>query len=152
MSKRTKLPQGGTTAFIDALMAPQPVEDLVDTDFNRLMRNARRDAWDKADARTDLYLKMLDFFRAEDRYVYLTERKERRGYTQREDQALKGYRAALAMQLRTPAPDVAAVKWKRSQKDLAYIPITEEQVVAAIESDEKFLAAHPTKRPRVAVI
>jgi hypothetical protein len=68
------------------------------------------------------------------------------------DQALKGYRAALAMQLRTPAPDVAAVKWKRSQKDLAYIPITEEKVAAAIESDEKFLAAHPLRRSKAAVI
>jgi hypothetical protein len=73
---------GAYDAFMGAVLEPQPAEDLIDTDFNRLVRNARREAWQKADARTQLYLKMLDFFRAEDRYVYLTERdEERRGYT-----------------------------------------------------------------------
>jgi hypothetical protein len=59
------------------------------------------------------------------------------------------YRAALVKQLLTPAPDVAAVAWKRAKfsgSDFPYLPVKPERVERVITDDEAFLTSHPTRR------
>ena len=62
------------------------------------------------------------------------------------------YRTALVEQLLTPAPDVAAVTWKRLVLDRNdYVIgkyVEKDQVERAIAEDVAFLAAHPVRRPR----
>ena len=48
-----------------------------------------------------------------------------------------------------PAPNVAAVAWKRAKLsggDFPYLPVKPERVERVIADDEAFLAAHPVRR------
>jgi len=59
------------------------------------------------------------------------------------------YREALVQQLLTPAPDVAAVNWKRMALKAGqhrYIDVKTERIERAIADDWAFLAAHPMRR------
>lgn len=60
---------------------------------------------------------------------------------------LDKYREALGKQLLTPAPDVAAVNWKRHQ--LSKIGTNREWVENVIKNDIAFLSAHPTRKARI---
>ncbi len=54
-------------------------------------------------------------------------------------------------QLLTPAPNVAAVAWKRAKfsgSDFPYLLVKPERVERVIVDDEAFLAAHPTRIKR----
>jgi hypothetical protein len=58
------------------------------------------------------------------------------------------WRAALVRQLLTPAPDVAAVAWKRAKLsggDFLYLPVKPDRVERAIADDDAFLTSHPTR-------
>jgi len=66
---------------------------------------------------------------------------------------VKNWRAALVRQMLTPAPDVAAVIWKKatlaSKRGRGYYGFTTDHIELferSIAGDLKFLAAHPTKR------
>ncbi|WP_353641629.1 hypothetical protein [Mesorhizobium sp. WSM2239] len=61
--------------------------------------------------------------------------------------ALPLYWEAVANLVRTPAPDAAAVMWKRKLNP-NYLLITAEELAEAIAKDEAFLAAHPAKMKR----
>src|SRR5258708_36247922 len=55
---------------------------------------------------------------------------------------------AVAKKLLTPAPDLAAITWKRAKlksSDFPYLPVEKERVERAIVDDVEFLAAHPTR-------
>jgi len=59
------------------------------------------------------------------------------------------WRAALVKQILTPAPDAAAVAWKRAQlraENYRYSGVKPERLQSAIADDLAFLAAHPTKK------
>jgi hypothetical protein len=48
----------------------------------------------------------------------------------------------------TPAPNVAAVAWKRAKfsgRDFSYLPVKPERVERVIADDVAFLDAHPTR-------
>jgi hypothetical protein len=61
------------------------------------------------------------------------------------------WRGAVAKKLLTPAPDLAAITWKRAKlksRDFPYLPVKKERVERAIADDVAFLAAHPTRRQK----
>jgi hypothetical protein len=50
-----------------------------------------------------------------------------------------------------PAPDLAAITWKRAKlksSDFPHLPVKKERVERAITDDVAFLAAHPTRAKR----
>jgi hypothetical protein len=62
---------------------------------------------------------------------------------------LNTWREAVAKKLLTPAPDLAAITWKRAllaSREFPHLPVKKERVECAIEEDVAFLAAHPTRR------
>jgi hypothetical protein len=70
------------------------------------------------------------------------------GYEGRGDLVDK-WRAAVTKQLLTPAPDLAAVTWKRAKlksDEFEQLPIKAPRVEQAIADDVAFLEAHPTRR------
>ncbi len=61
------------------------------------------------------------------------------------------WRKALVQQLLTPACDLASVAWKKAQLregQHEHIGVKSETIARAIEADEKWLAAHPSKRSK----
>ena len=59
------------------------------------------------------------------------------------------WREALVKQMLTPAPDVAAINWKRTQIRAAqyrHIGVKSERLQRAIDADVEWLEAHPTRK------
>jgi hypothetical protein len=59
------------------------------------------------------------------------------------------WRTALVKQMLTPAPDVAAIAWKRAQlraENYLYTPVKPERLQRAIDADVEWLAAQPTRK------
>lgn len=141
--------------FLFRIMEPLSEEVLTDTHYNSLARNSLREAWDKARLTTDYFQAKHALIFAEMIYkirvVGCSDVKEH-AYEQERLDIVDQLRAAVAVQIMTPAPDLAAVDWKkRKVKDklVRYGSLTTEQIMARIAEDEAFLAAHPiTKRPR----
>jgi hypothetical protein len=62
---------------------------------------------------------------------------------------VSAWRAALMQQMLTPAPDVAAVNWKKVQLrggQHRFTDIKPERLERAIEADVKWLKAHPSRK------
>ena len=62
---------------------------------------------------------------------------------------LANWRAALVGQLLTPAPDLAAVNWKRATflaDQHRFTDVQPGRIEQAIKADLAFLAAHPIRR------
>lgn len=62
---------------------------------------------------------------------------------------VKKWRAALARQLLTPAPDLAAVRWKQAflnSSEAVHNGVKTSQVERSIADDIAFLAAHPFRK------
>jgi hypothetical protein len=62
---------------------------------------------------------------------------------------LANYRQAIAQQLLTPAPDTAAIAWKKAalaSGQHEYTGVKPERIERAIADDLAFLAAHPFRR------
>jgi hypothetical protein len=58
------------------------------------------------------------------------------------------WREAVVKQLLTPAPDMAAVAWKRAKlagRGFTHLPITRERAEQVIGDDLAFLTAHPAR-------
>lgn len=124
-------------AFVDKCLEPLPDEVLVDTHMNRLLRSARQAAWWEADTATEIARLKLDLFRAMHRRVRMPSE---------ERELLRAYRAAKAKQLLVPAHDKACLSWKRRAANDDYLPVSKDEIDAAIAADEAFLASHPTTR------
>jgi hypothetical protein len=59
------------------------------------------------------------------------------------------WRTALVAQMLTPAPNVEAITWKRSQlrdRQWHHIGIKDDPILKAITNDEAWLAAHPSRK------
>lgn len=131
--------------------APRRPAGPTTTAKNQRLRSARRDAWRKADATTNYWWARLRFNDA----VSLAKdhgMKEACAHTEISLEArwsiLDSYRAAFGRQLLTPAPDVAAVNWKRHQLSKGYIGADKDALAKSIAEDIAFLDAHPTRNSR----
>lgn len=150
LKKRKQLDQ-----FMSRVMEPLSEGALTDFEYNRLLRDTRRTTWHKGEATLKLYqarleihdaMLIFDLVVAEQK---LTTADEDEHYRKR-DRMLANMKAATERQIRTPAPDQAAIEWKRRRMaDLnATARISREEIAEIIATDEAFLAAHPIKKGR----
>jgi hypothetical protein len=138
------------SAFMAKVLEPVTDAELVDTQYNSLVRNVRAEAWRKAKIKTEYYSALKDA-------ASCLECKGKPAFEfnavlpSRAD-LLDLYRAALAEQLLTPAFQKLDIDWKKRQlpKLNRYIPVRPEDVAASIKADEEFFASHPTRRERTA--
>lgn len=129
--------------FIEACMDPLPDAVLIDTQYNSMVREQRRDAWRAAAAKTRCYKALCEVawcVGEGTRYrvsadVDIPPAKE----------CVRLYRQAVADQLLTPVEHKADIAWKRRQ-ELTNVPVSADKVAAAIAEDERFIASHPTAR------
>jgi hypothetical protein len=130
-----------------------PAGSLSTTAKNGHLRKERHEVWQVAEAATRYWRLRMDFQSAVS-WAQQMGVPEGRGHPADPEDRDRGpniekYRAALVRQLLTPAPDVAAVAWKRSKfggSDFPYLPVKPERVERAIDDDVAFLAAHPVCR------
>lgn len=136
-------------AFMSKVLEPVTDAELIDTNYNSLVRNTRAKAWNLARRKTEYYdaLKMAAF------HLELDKGKNLNGLVvvlpSRLD-LIDLYRQALADQLLTPAFQKLDIDWKKRHlaKLSRAIPVRPEDVAASIKADEDFLARHPVKRVR----
>ncbi len=154
-----KLKKKNFDAFIHAVLEPLPDGVLIDTQYNSIARQTRRDAWYRAYTKTRYFEALLEYVRAAQSFYGQVEQSDILATIARmDDMALViECRAAARAQILTPAYDQAGVAWKRtwlarlqamSDSPTVYLPINREETEAAIAADEAFLAAHPVKRCR----
>lgn len=129
-------------------------EPMTETCRNHKLRMSRRDAWRAAMRLTDYWSARLDWQSA------LSAAQEHNvadanSYPPCDDKAgnrlllLDLWRGAVVKQMLTPAPDVAAVNWKRAQLrggQYRYTAVKPERLQRAIDADVEWLAAHPTRK------
>jgi hypothetical protein len=151
--------------------AEPSTETLSPTCKNSRLRKKRRDAWREADAVTGYWRARLNLNSAVG-HVQRCEAPEGRDHpavTPDDHWSLvQSFRKALVEQLLTPAPDLAAISWKKAKlaggqhryvdcADLRSALLAGGQhtterlgrlIERAIEDDEAFLAGHPTRRPK----
>ena len=129
------------------------IEDgLTETCKNFRLRDQRRNAWRTADARRDYWHARLKF---EDAIwdAQNNDAPEGRSHPPHDHDdrwaILAKYREAVTQQLLTPAPDTAAIAWKRAALKAGqheYTGVKTERIERAIASDVEFLATHPARR------
>ena len=127
-------------------------ENLSETCKNSRMRLSRRDAWSAARRLTDYWRARMDWHTA----LSLAQQydvAEAKTYAKSENEqhfVLVGlWRTALVSQMLTPAPDAAAVAWKRAQfrrGEHRYSEVKPELLERSIDSDVRWLNDHPTRR------
>lgn len=139
----TTVPEILPATFMERLLEPLPAADLVDVQYNLLLRRARNDAWRKADAKTKYLLAKWEMECARDLYrtLFYGDETCKAGWD-----GIKAARQARAEQILTPAPDQAAVRWKKNASKDRFLPIDNAKIERAIAEDEAWLAAHPAKR------
>jgi hypothetical protein len=133
--------------------ARPPARSLSITGENERSRQERGEVWRMAEAATRYWKLRLDFQFAVS-YAQQVGIPEGRDHpADPEDRGrrpmVEKYRAALVRQLLTPAPNVAAVAWKRAKlsgSDFPDLPVKPERVERVIADDVAFLDAHPTRR------
>ncbi|EUB95906.1 hypothetical protein PMI07_002394 [Rhizobium sp. CF080] len=148
LKKRKQLDQ-----FMSRVMEPLSEGALTDFEYNRMLRDARRTAWHKAEATVRLHharLEIHDAILLFDLVVseqQLTSADEADHYRKR-DRMLYRMKSATEDQIRTPAPDRAAIEWKRRRTADLYSTnrITREEIDDIVANDEAFLASHPVRQ------
>ena len=127
-------------AFVGKMLAPVPTEQLLDIPYNQAVRRTRRDA---AQAETEMLDILVQYYRCRSDYLRYCEGNLRDADIHwREALAYaEPCHAALCRQMRTPAPDPAAVAWKKCQRK--FVEHHMPEIDALIAADEAFLAAHP---------
>lgn len=136
-------------AFILKVLEPVTEAELVDTNYNTLIRNTRARAWAEARNKANYYNALSEValymeigterFSGFDLLVDLPDRQN----------LVDQYRQAIAEQLLTPAFEKKDIEWKKRQAlKLKWIPVSADDVAASITADEEFLARHPVKRER----
>lgn len=136
-------------AFMSKVLEPVTDAELVDTQYNSLVRNTRSHAWGQAKNKTAYYDALfhaaLSLDLNQGRYAEF----EFVAVLPHRDKVLRLYRQALADQLLTPAFEKKDIEWKKRQlMKLNCVPVRTEDVTASIKADEDFLARHPVKRER----
>lgn len=132
-------------AFICALLDPLPEGVPVDTNYNALMRQARRMPWRRAKAEADFCRAAVVFHRAAATRAIVANRHDE--FVEHRDHGtrwLERARHAEGDLILTPAPTQADVEHKRKLAKDRYLPLRTVEVEAAIAADEGFFAAHPT--------
>jgi hypothetical protein len=121
-----------------------------ETAKNSSIRTARRDAWWRG-------CRVSEYWRARLEWHSALEIAQQYGIADRASfpsaesriELVAKWREAVVKQLLTPAPDGAAVTWKRAQlagRGFSCLPTKAERIKGAIADDVAFLAAHPTRR------
>ena len=126
--------------------------ELSTTCKNSRLRQARDKAWDRARQTTSYWRGRLDWHGE-------LEDAQKRGLAdsgsfppaadENRFSLVDTWREAVVKQLLTPAPNVAAVAWKRAKlsgRDFSYLPVKPDRIERAIADDLAFLAAHPVRR------
>jgi hypothetical protein len=129
---------------------------LTTTAKNQRLRRERWEVWRRADALTEYWLRRLRFMDAikiADRWGFSDKTLQRQNMSyEARWRVLESYREAKRKQILTPAPDAAAVNWKRARLrdpiELGLIDLTKERVEQVIAADMAFLSTHPARRPR----
>ena len=130
-------------------------ETLTETCKNQRLRKSRRDAWRTAEHLTSFARARMDWHAAlscaqswsvpgADHYPSADEGDGR-------FDLVAIWRETLVQQMLTPAPDLSAIAWKRTQLkggQHEHIGVKAETIARAIAADEKWLAAHPSKRSK----
>jgi hypothetical protein len=136
-------------AFMSKVLEPVTDAELVDTQYNSLVRNTRAKAWNAARSKTEYYDALkdaalrLECNKGKTLFEFTAVLPSR-------EKLVDLYRQALADQLLTPAFQKLDIEWKKRQlaKLGLYVPMRPEDVTASIQADENFLARHPVKRER----
>jgi hypothetical protein len=122
------------------------------TGKNGRLRQARNEAWNMARHITNYWRARLDWqFALEfaqdhglgDSGSFLPASDENRFVL------VDAWRDAVAHQLLTPAPNVAAVAWKRAKlagRGFSQLPVSADRVKHAIDADVEWLEAHPVRQ------
>jgi hypothetical protein len=134
---------------------------LTETAKNQRLRNQRREAWRRADAIAEYWLRHLRFL---DGIAIAARHGLREAISQQtgnHDESrwpiIEKWREAQRALILTPASDMAAVNWKRNRligrnlSQLSSIGLSKERVEKVIADDLAFLNAHPTRQPRKVV-
>ncbi len=136
-------------AFMSKVLEPVTDAELVDTQYNSLLRNARAHAWGQAKNKTAYYDALSQAALSLDLNQGRYAKFDFVAALPHRDKLLRLYRQAFADQLLTPAFEKKDIEWKKRQlTKLNYIPVRTEDVTASIKADEDFLARHPVKRER----
>lgn len=127
-------------------------EPLTETGRNQRKRQSRRDAWQMAERLTHFRAARMDWESAlTSAQMWGVEGAS--NYSEADVDRwmlVEQWRNALVSQMLTPAPDQAAINWKRGalrKGQWRYIAdVTERQLHAAIDADVAWLAAHPSRK------
>lgn len=127
-------------------------QSMTPTAKNRRLRDERWKAWRNADRATNYWLARFKFYDAVFTAVEIGLPEARSdscnlgGGEYRQD-SVNGYREAVRKQIFTPAPDIAAVNWKRVHlKQALWTGAKREHIEQIIADDVAFLKAHPVRR------
>jgi hypothetical protein len=125
---------------------------LTDTCRNHRLRLDRRDVWWAASRLTAYRRSCLDWHDAlSTAQTHGIADANSHPSTENENRMMMVdlWRAALVKQILTPAPDAAAVAWKRAQlraENYRYSGVKPERLQSAIDADVEWLEAHPSRR------
>jgi hypothetical protein len=125
---------------------------LTESCRNQRARLKRRDVWRRAERSTRYWRARLDWHSAlecaQEHGVGDAGSFEQVIHGERWD-LLERWRAALVEQMLTPAPDLAAVAWKRAKlanEHWEYCDVKPERLQRAIDADAEWLATHPSRK------
>jgi hypothetical protein len=131
---------------------PELPPPATETAKNARIRTERRDAWWLAERVSEYWRTRLDWHSAlgtAQKYGIA----DSASFPSAENESPFGlvdtWREAVVKQLLTPAPDGAAVTWKRAQlagRGFSHLPTKAERIERVISEDLAFFAAHPTRR------
>jgi hypothetical protein len=139
---------------VEEIDARASARALSATAENFRLRIARRDAWWRAGRVTDYWRARMDWNHA----LSLAQSHgigNANSYPSIENEdrldLVDKWREAVVKQLLTPAPDGAAVTWKRAKlagRGFRHLPTKPERIERVIADDVAFLEAHPTRAKR----
>jgi hypothetical protein len=126
--------------------------ELSTTCKNSRLRQTRDKAWNRASRTTSYWRVRLDWHSALE-FAQKWGLADSGSFPPAADEnrisLVEMWREAVVKQLLMPAPNVAAVAWKRAKlsgRDFRYLPVKPDRVERAIADDIAFLDAHPTRR------
>lgn len=164
LAKEEAAPEGGAMARYraerkakrDAKLAELTTapDTLTETCKNHRLRQSRRDAWWAATRLTDYWRARLKWESAlslaQEYDIADANSFPKCDYSiSNRFASVKLWREALVKQMLTPAPDVAAVNWKRTQmkaEQYRHIGVKPERLQRAIDADIEWLEAHPSRK------